>query len=177
MLVLLLLFGRRSELVAAWHQLSQRRAPGWLVAAVAAEATVAVGVRLPAADRVLRLAGVRVPLPGLVLLTLANDAIANTVPGEPAVSSAFRYRYYRRRGADGASAGWTIFTILIAQAIGMSLLLLLGVLVALAGSGPAAAALGVAVVGLIIVAGALRCSSAATWSCGWLVPPSAAAGG
>ena len=50
------------------------------------------------------------------------------------MSSAYRYRYYRRRGASGASAGWTIFTILIAQAIGMSLLLLLGVLVALAGS-------------------------------------------
>ena len=72
-------------------------------------------------------------MPGLFLLTLANDAIANTVPGEPAVSSAYRYRYYRRHGASGASAGWTIFTILIAQAIGMSLLLLLGVVVALAG--------------------------------------------
>ncbi len=92
-------------------------------------------------------------MPGLFLLTMANDAIANTVPGEPAVSSAFRYRYYRRRGADGASAGWTIFTILIAQAIGMSLLLLLGVLIALAG-GPGGRDTRAAVVGLIIVAAA-----------------------
>jgi uncharacterized protein (TIRG00374 family) len=89
----------------------------------------------------------------LFLLSLANDAIACTVPGEPAVSSAYRYRYYRRRGASGASAGWTIFTILIAQAIGMSLLLLLGVVVALASSASTLGA-GVTLLGLLVVLGA-----------------------
>ncbi len=68
----------------------------------------------------------------------------------PAVSSAYRYRYYRRSGASGASAGWTVFTILIAQAIGMSLLLLAGVLVALAGS-RSVAGTGVTVLALVIV--------------------------
>jgi uncharacterized protein (TIRG00374 family) len=149
--VLVLLFGKRGELVAAGHQLSDASL-GWMAAAIAAE-LVSLLAFAWLQSRVLRLSGTSMALPGLFLLSLANDAIANTVPGEPAVSSAYRYRYYRRRGASGASAGWTIFTILIAQAIGMSLLLLLGVLVALAGSTSTIGA-GVTVVGLAIVVGA-----------------------
>jgi putative heme transporter len=150
-LILFLLFGKRSELVASWHQLGHV-SPGWAGAAVAAEAT-SLWAFAYLQHRVLRLSGTAIRLPALYLLTLANDAIANTVPGEPAVSSAYRYRYYRRRGASGASAGWTIFTILIAQAIAMSLLLLAGVLVALAASTSLAGA-GIAILGLIIVVAA-----------------------
>ncbi len=147
-LILFLLFGKRSQLTASWRQLGHVSL-GWVGAAVAAEATSLWAFAF-LQRRVLRLSGTRIRLPALYLLTMANDAIANTVPGEPAVSSAYRYRYYRRRGASGASAGWTIFTILIAQAIGMSLLLLVGVLVALAASTSLAGA-GVAILGLIIV--------------------------
>jgi uncharacterized protein (TIRG00374 family) len=151
LLVLLLLLGKRADFVSAWDQLRSADVR-WVAAAIAAE-----GLSLLTfawlQQRVLRLGGARIPLPGLAAVTLANDAIANTVPGEPAVSSAYRYRYYRRRGASGASAGWTIFTILIAQAIGMSLVLLIGVVVALASSTSAKGA-GAAVVGLVIVAGA-----------------------
>ncbi|HUZ54316.1 MAG TPA: lysylphosphatidylglycerol synthase transmembrane domain-containing protein [Streptosporangiaceae bacterium] len=146
--VLLLLYGRRTEFVAAWHQLSHV-AVGWVAAAVTSE-TASLWTYAYLQQRVLRRSGASIGMPGLFLLTLANDAIANTVPGEPAVSGAYRYRYYRRRGATGASAGWTIFTILIAQAIGMSLLLLLGVVVALAGS-TSTQNTGAAAIGLIIV--------------------------
>jgi uncharacterized protein (TIRG00374 family) len=149
--VLVLLVGKRGELAAARHQLASVSG-GWVVAAIAAE-TVSLLAFAWLQHRVLHLSGTTMPLPGLFLLTLANDAIANSVPGEPAVSSAYRYRYYRRRGATSASAGWTIFTILIAQAVGMSLLLLLGVLVALAGSTSTLGA-GVTVIGLVIVLGA-----------------------
>jgi len=150
--VLVLLFGRRGELMSAWIQLGHVAA-GWVLAAVASEA-LSLWAFAYLQHRVLGLAGAAIPMPGLFLLTLANDAIANTVPGEPAVSSAYRYRYYRRRGASGASAGWTIFTILIAQAIGMALLLLLGVLVAL-GATPGARNTRAAVVGLVIIAAAV----------------------
>jgi putative heme transporter len=147
-LVLALLVGRRTELVAAWHHLAGASA-GWVAAAIAAESlSLLAFARLQ--HYVLGLSGTSIPLAGLFLLTLANDAIANSVPGEPAVSSAYRYRYYRRRGASGAGAGWTIFTILIAQAVGMSLLLLLGVAVALAVSTSTVGA-GVTIVGLVIV--------------------------
>jgi len=146
--ILLLLLGKRGELVAAGRELGRVNI-GWVALAVMAEAlSLWIFARLQ--HRVLRLSGASIPMTSLYLLTLANDAIANSVPGEPAISSAYRYRYYRRHQATGASAGWTIFTILIAQAIGMSALLLLGVVVALAGS-TSATDTGVTVTGLVIV--------------------------
>jgi len=157
-IVLALLFGRRSELVAAVRQLGSAR-PAWVAAAIGAESLSMLGYAL-LQRRVLRHAGAAVPLPGLFLLTLGNAAIACTVPGEPAPSSAYRYRFYRRRGASAPAAGWTVFTILVAQAIGMSVVLLTGVLVALAatvaarGKAASPAGLGVTVLGLLIVVGA-----------------------
>jgi putative heme transporter len=149
--VLVLLVGKRGELAAAWNHLAGASA-GWLAAAISTEALSLVTFAL-LQQRVLRLSGTAIPVRGLFLLALANDAIACTVPGEPAVSSAYRYRYYRRYGASGASAAWTIFTILIAQAIGMSLLLLIGVIVALAGSA-SRVSVGATAIGLLLVLGA-----------------------
>jgi uncharacterized protein (TIRG00374 family) len=149
--VLVLLFGKRGELVAARHQFGHLN-PGWVAAAVAAEGTSLAAFGF-LQHRVLRLAGARIALPGLVALSLANEAIANTVPGEPVVSGAYRYRYYRQRGASGVSAGWTIFTVLVAQAIGMSLLLLLGVGVAMLASASVRVT-GVAAVALVVIVAA-----------------------
>ena len=149
--VLVLLFGKRGELVASWHQLG-RVSFAWAAAAIGAEA-LSLWFFAYLQHRVLRLTGTRIRMPALFLLTLANDAIAATVPGEPAVSSAYRFRYYRRRGASSASAAWTVFTILIAQAIGMSMLLLLGVVIALAAS-TSAVGTGVTLLGLVVVVGA-----------------------
>lgn len=149
--VLLVLFGKRGDLGAARHQFSHLDAR-WAVAAVLAESASLAGYGL-LQHRVLRLAGARVPLPGLLALSLANDGITTTVPGEPAVSSAYRYRYFRQRGASAAAAGWTIFTVLVAQAIAMSLLLLIGVGIGLLTSTSARAA-STAAVGLVIVVAA-----------------------
>src|SRR5215469_3662005 len=146
--VLWLLFGKRGEPAAAWRQITTAD-PVWVALAASAESLSLLAFAW-LQHRVLRLSGTAIPVPGLFALALANDAIACTVPGEPAVSSAYRYRHYRRNGASSASAGWTIFTILIAQAIGMSLLLLLGVVVALAGSASTQGA-GITVVGLVLV--------------------------
>lgn len=149
--VLWLLFGKRGELTAAWRQITSAD-PGWVALAAGAESLSLLAFAW-LQYRVLRRSGTTIPVPGLFALALANDAIASTVPGEPAVSSAYRYRYYRRRGASAASAGWTIFTMLIALAIGMSLILLLGVVIALVSSTSATGA-GVTIVGLVIVVGA-----------------------
>jgi uncharacterized protein (TIRG00374 family) len=148
--VLVLLFRPRSQLTAAWRQLSD--VAGWWVLATVAAEGLSLWSYAYLQRRVLYLAGASIPVRGLFLLTMANDAIAN-VPGEPTVSSAYRYRYYRRRGASGASSGWTILTILIAQAIGMSLLLLLGVLTSLAAS-PSGRDTRAAAVGLVVIAAA-----------------------
>lgn len=148
LLVLVLLFGKRAELLSAAHQLRSAD-PAWVTAAVTSEATSLLAFTL-LQRRALTLSGSRLGLPGLYALTLANDAIANTVPGEPAVSSVYRYRYYRRHGASAASSGWTIFTVIIAQAVGMSVVLLLGVLIALAASAGSRNT-GAAVVGLVVV--------------------------
>ncbi|HXW44620.1 MAG TPA: lysylphosphatidylglycerol synthase transmembrane domain-containing protein [Streptosporangiaceae bacterium] len=146
--ILVLLFGRRGELLASWRQLGRVNL-GWLAVAACAEA-MSLWMFAYLQHRVLRLTGTRIRMRALYLLTLANDAIAGTVPGEPAVSSAYRYRYYRRHGANGAGAGWTVFTILVAQAIGMSLLLLVGVAIAL-GTSTSASGTGLTVLGLVIV--------------------------
>ncbi len=149
--VLLLLFGKRGELIAALHQIA-RADPTWVLVAAAAEAGSVLAFAY-IQRRTLHLSGTKVTLRSMSALSLANDAIANTIPGEPVVSSAYRYRYYRRRGASGASAGWTIFTILIAQAIGMSLILLFGVLVALLGNAHAKNT-AITITGLVVVVGA-----------------------
>jgi uncharacterized protein (TIRG00374 family) len=151
-LVLLLLLGQRGDLAATGRQLGHL-SPVWLAAAVAAEAMSLLTFAY-LQHRVLHLAGAAIQTPALMGLSLANDAIANTVPGGPVVAGAYRYRYYRRHAVSGAASGWTVFTVLIAQMIGMSLLLLLGVLVALAGATSAADA-GITVVGLAIVAVAI----------------------
>jgi uncharacterized protein (TIRG00374 family) len=148
--VLVLLFGQRGDLVAARHEFRHLDV-GWLAVAVLAE-----GASLSAfgllQHRVLHLARSRLALPGLVAVSLANEAIANTVPAGPALSCVYRYRFYRRRGASEATAGWTVFTVLIAQAISMSLVLLLGVVVAMLASASIRGA-GIAAVGLVIVVG------------------------
>lgn len=147
-LILSLLVDKRGELVAALHHVAHLDAL-WASGAVVAEVLSIVGYGF-LQQRVLLWSGSEISLALLTLVSLANNAIAYTVPGEPAVSSAYRYRFFRRHGTSGASAGWTILTILIAQAIGMSLLLLVGVLVALTGHAGIEAR-GTVIVGLFVV--------------------------
>jgi putative heme transporter len=152
--VLLLLVGRRGELTGALHDLGHLNY-AWEMGAVLAEVLSIVGYGF-LQQKVLRWGGAELSLASLTLISVANNAIAYSVPGEPAVSSAYRYRFFRRHGASGASSGWAILTILIAQAIGMSLLLLIGVIVALFGR-TGVQARGTVIVGLfvVVIAGAL----------------------
>src|ERR1700735_4366400 len=100
--VLVVLFGERGDLVAA-RQEFRHLAVGWVAAGVLPD-----GASLSAFGflqrRVLHLAGSRVALPGLVAVSLANEAIANTVPAGPALSCVYRYRFWppRASGAPGS---------------------------------------------------------------------------
>jgi putative heme transporter len=149
--VLVALFSQRGDLVATWHHLSTLNW-GWMLSAVLAE----LGSILTFAylqHRTLRFGGSQIRTAPLFVISLANNAIAYTVPGEPAISSAFRYRQYRRRGATQEASGWSILTIMISQAIGLSSILLLGVLTTLF-SGSHGNLTGIALVGLVIIVGA-----------------------
>lgn len=146
--ILVVLFGKRHELTGAFHQFDHLNYL-WVVGALVAESLSFVGYAY-LQRIVLRMGGATLSMSSLTLVSLANIAIAYTIPGEPAVSSAYRYRFFRQRGASGASAGWAILTILIAQSIGMSLLLLLGVVVALAGN-TGAHDTALVIVGLVVV--------------------------
>ncbi|MHB8334091.1 MAG: lysylphosphatidylglycerol synthase transmembrane domain-containing protein [Acidimicrobiales bacterium] len=126
--VLALLIARRGELAGASSRIATISVP------LAALAILAEGGSLLSyalAQRRVLAVGKRLSLGGLFALTIANDAIALSVPGEPAVSSVYRYRYYRRHGVDSAVAGWAILTLMIAQAVAMSLVILIGIVVAL----------------------------------------------
>jgi len=150
--VFILLFTRRGDLSSALDQVRDADVR-WLLASVVIQ-LCSLWLFTELQHHLLRVAATPLRRPPLFALTLANDAISNTVPGEPAVSSAYRYRFYRHRGATAASAGWTIFTTLISLSMGMALLVLLGVLVALLSSSSVTGA-GAAVVALVIVGGSM----------------------
>ena len=148
--VLELLVSGHGELAGALSRFASMSLPFALLA-VAAEGASLLAFSL--AQRRVLASGARHNLGWLYLLTLANDAIALSVPGEPAVSSAYRYRQYRRRGVEPAVAGWSILTLMIAQAVGLCLVLVAGVVVALA-TRAYAPGLAVTVVLLVVVLGA-----------------------
>lgn len=149
--VLAVLFSRRGDFTGASHRLANVRPLG-AVAAVAAEALSLLC--FAALQRVvLATSGARLRWGALYAVSLANDAIALSVPGEPAVSSVYRYRQYRARGASAAGSAWTILTVIVAQAIGLSLVLVAAILVALVG-GTSQVGAGVTLLALLVVLGA-----------------------
>src|SRR5579863_9038531 len=82
--VLVVLLSQRGDLVAVWHQLA-RLNWAWATVAVAAESTSILSFAL-LQQRVLAVSGARISLAPLMAISLANNAIALTVPGEPVVS-------------------------------------------------------------------------------------------
>ncbi|MEV0811225.1 YbhN family protein [Micromonospora sp. NPDC050200] len=101
------------ELVLAWPSLttalSQLRAPqpGWLSAALIAE-LAAMGAYARMQRRLLRSAGVRVPLYRHAALAYAAHSLSVTLPGGPVFSTRFNYQQMRRFGATPAVASWCI---------------------------------------------------------------------
>ena len=146
---LTLLLSQRGELRDATRHLEHARAIE-LVVAVGAEA-LSLGAYAGLQRAVLAASGTRLARGPLYAITLANDALALSVPGEPVVSSAYRYAQYRRRGASAAGAGWAIVTAMVAQAVGLSLVLLAGLL---SGAASGGGRLGVAIVGVVLVVAA-----------------------
>ncbi|GAA4941324.1 lysylphosphatidylglycerol synthase transmembrane domain-containing protein [Actinoplanes utahensis] len=102
-----------AELILGWRSLAdaltQLRAPhlGWLGAALLA-GTAAMQSYARMQRRLLRSAGVRVPLLRHVALAYAAHSLSVTLPGGPAFATALNYRQMRRFGASPAVASWCI---------------------------------------------------------------------
>jgi hypothetical protein len=92
---------------------------GWVVAAACAEATSMLAFT-GLQQRLLASGGLDVPFRRLVVITLAGNAIANSLPGGGAFATVFAYRQFRRRGADRALATWTLVAVTALTAVALA---------------------------------------------------------
>lgn len=101
----------------------------WLFPALIAETAselsfVAVQTRLLGAG------GLHPPLAPLVGVTLASQAMTNSVPAGPAVAAVYGFRWYRRFGADDTLASWALVGTTVFAALSLALLAAIGLVLA-----------------------------------------------
>lgn len=101
----------------------------WLPAALAMESASLVAFAA-VQHRLLAAGGLRAPGTPLVGITLASQAITNSLPGGAAVAAVYGFRWYRRLGADDGLAGWAMVGTGIASALGLALVAAAGVALA-----------------------------------------------
>jgi uncharacterized protein (TIRG00374 family) len=120
--------GRSREFSGAAALLEHARWP-WLVLAVPAEA----GSLLAYAAlerRLLRAGEAKIPLRALLQITLAGNAIQNSLPGGPAWGAGYAFGQFRRRGADAVLATWTLLATGFVSGAALVVLTVVGVGVA-----------------------------------------------
>jgi uncharacterized membrane protein YbhN (UPF0104 family) len=122
------LSGHRSELSGFGTVLGNLRW-WWLPPAVAAEAA-SFGAFAMLQYRLLNAGGLRPPLRPLLGVTLASQAITNSLPGGPALAVVYGFRWYRRLGADDGLAGWALVGGGVAAALSLALVASGGVILA-----------------------------------------------
>lgn len=99
-------FGRRYELSGALATLENLRG-SWVAAALVAElASIVAYAALQ--SRLLTSGGADIGMVPLTTITLAANAVQNSLPVGPAWSTVYAYRQFRHRGADAVLAGWTL---------------------------------------------------------------------
>lgn len=121
--------------------------PLWIVVAVGAEALSYLNFTL-LQRRLLGAGGLRIPLVPLAAVSLAGNAITNSLPGGGAFATVFAYRQFRRRGADEALTTWTIVAFTALTAITLAAISVIGLLVA-GSDGPVGGL--VPLIGLLVV--------------------------
>jgi uncharacterized protein (TIRG00374 family) len=101
----------------------------WLLPALIAEAASEVSF-VAVQTRLLGAGGLHPRLGPLVGLTLASQAMANSVPGGPAVAAVYGFRWYRRFGADDTLASWALIGATVFAALSLALLAAIGLVLA-----------------------------------------------
>jgi putative heme transporter len=120
--------GQRGELSGASHYLAHLRWQ-WLLAAAVLELGSYVAFAL-VQRRLLAAGDVDMSLRRLTGVTLASTAIANSMPAGPLVSVVYAFRQYRRGGADGALAGWTLGAVFVCASVTLAVVAAAGVAIA-----------------------------------------------
>ena len=101
----------------------------WLLPALIAEAASEVSF-VALQTRLLGAGGLRPRLGPLAGLTLASQAMTNSVPGGPAVAAVYGFRWYRRFGADDTLASWALIGTTVFAALSLALLAAIGLVLA-----------------------------------------------
>jgi putative heme transporter len=127
----------------------------WAVAAVGVEALSYVS--FAAMQRRLLAAGeVTMPLGTMTEITVASNALGNSLPAGVVISAAYTFRQFRRFGADDVLSGWVVVATAAVSFITLALMAAVGLTLA-ASTGSAfdlvSAILGVAVVAVVVVVG------------------------
>jgi uncharacterized protein (TIRG00374 family) len=120
--------GDKSELTeagTALHHLGW----GWVLLGVAAEAVSYLA--FAQLQRILLRAGrTYVALGPMVGITLAANAITNSLPAGSVIAPVYSFRQFRRRGADPAVAGWSVVATFVAAAVTLTVVAAAGLAVA-----------------------------------------------
>lgn len=111
--------------------------------------------------------GVRPPVRPLLSVSLASQAITNSLPGGSAVAAVYGFRWYRRFGADDTIAGWALVGTMVAAVVSLSLVAALGL--ALAASEGASLDLIPVVIGVLVIAIAAGALFVYERPLGWVV--------
>jgi uncharacterized protein (TIRG00374 family) len=101
--------GKTDELQGASTYLSHLRW-GWVVIALGAEA-VSYLAYASLQRRLLMAGNVRIAMAPMTGISLASNAIQNSMPGGLIFYAAYVFRQYRRFGADEVLSGWTLIAV------------------------------------------------------------------
>jgi uncharacterized membrane protein YbhN (UPF0104 family) len=101
----------------------------WLVLAVPAEAASLLAYAA-LERRLLRAGETSIPLRTLLPITLAGNAIQNSLPGGPAWGAGYAFGQFRRRGADAVLATWALLATGFVSGAALVVLTIAGVVAA-----------------------------------------------
>ncbi len=102
---------------------------GWVLLAAAAEAGSFLVFAL-LQRKMLRAGGADVAVGPVAAITLAANAIANSIPAGSAIAPVYTFRQFRHRGADQALAGWSVVATFVAESITLAVVAAIGAIVA-----------------------------------------------
>ena len=125
---------------------------GWLVPAVLAEGASYLSLAV-VQRRLLATGGLVASLRTLTVITLATQAIINSVPAGGAVATVYGFRWFRRLGANDSLAVWSLIATVVVGVISLALVAAAGL--ALAADGGASLDLVPVTVGVLLVTIAL----------------------